>query len=157
MIKQGWPIYDNVAKVIVTAKSVNEIEYVEYDKFDSKMTTSTYTWTQGYGIFDDNANPKEKGNGKGYLDLDYGYEFHFRMKNDKLHAVVNKDPTVTDGSLDWDNATEINEIIKPTTQDTPAPAGRGQVNVLRRGEGRRAAGRGQVNVLRRGEGRRGRQ
>ena len=69
-----------------------------------------------------------------------------------------KNPAETDGSLDWDNATEINEIIKPITQDTTSTiAGRGQVNVLRRGEGRRAAGRGQVNVLRRGEGRRGRQ
>ena len=137
--------------MIVTAKSVNEIEYVEYGDNDSKISGPfTYEWTQGYGIFNDNANPKEKGNGKGYLDFVDGYEFLLRMKNDKLHAVVNKNPAETDGSLDWDNATEINQIIKPTTQDTPAPAGRGQVNVLR-------AGRGQVTVLRRGEGRRGRQ
>ena len=102
--------------MIVTAKSVNEIEYVEYDAHDSKILGPfTYTWTQGYGIFDDNADLWKR-NGMGYLDFDYGYEFHFRMKNDKLHAVVNKNPAETDGSLDWDNATEINEIIKPTTR-----------------------------------------
>ena len=110
--------------MIVTAKSVNEARYYVEDKSDNDSKISgpfTYEWTQGYGIFNDNANPKEKGDGKGYLDFVDGYEFHIIMKNDKLHAVVNKNPAETDGSLDWDNATEINQIIKPTTQDTPAP------------------------------------
>ena len=55
------------------------------------------------------------------------------------------------------NKHPLDPMDDQTTQDTPAPAGRGQVIVLRRGEGRRAAGRGQVNVLRRGEGRQRRQ
>ena len=61
--------YNNGSHVIVTAKSVNKIEYVEYDANDSKISGPfTYEWTQGYGIFNDNADP-EKGNGMGYLQI----------------------------------------------------------------------------------------